>query len=79
MGVRHMDKNEQHNRIMQLINELAMKAIALPARERAAFVNAEIDAMKHDFRRAYAADAEMLALSLDFAENMREWGSGSPG
>jgi hypothetical protein len=69
-----MGKNEQHNRIMQLINELAMKAVALPARERTVFIDAEIDAMKRTYRRAYAADAAMLALSLDFAEKMREWG-----
>ena len=30
--------------------------------------------MKRNYRRAYSGDAEMLALSLDFAEKMREWG-----
>jgi hypothetical protein len=69
-----MDKNEQHDRLMQLIDELAMSACALPAGDRTAFVNSRIDSMKRNYRRAYSGDAEMLALSLDFAEKMREWG-----
>ena len=69
-----MDKNEQHDRLMQLIDELAMKASALPAGDRTAFVNSRIETMKRNYRRAYSGDAEMLALSLDFAEKMREWG-----
>ena len=63
-----MDKGERHDRILQLINELAMKAIELPAGDRTAFVNSRIDSMKRTYRRAYAADAAMLALALDFAE-----------
>jgi hypothetical protein len=69
-----MDQGEPHDRLMPLNTALAMKAIALPAGERAAFVDAEIAALKRTDRRADAAAPAMLALVLDFAEKMREWG-----
>jgi hypothetical protein len=69
-----MDKGEPHDRLMPLINALAIKAIALPAGERTAFVNSRIAAMKRTDRRAYAADAAVLALALYFAETIRERG-----
>jgi hypothetical protein len=74
-----MDNSEPQDRIIPLINALAANAFALPAGDRIAFVNSQIDAMTRTYRRAYAADGAMLGLALDFAEKMREWGCGSPG
>jgi hypothetical protein len=68
-----MDKAEQQQRILAIVNRLAMQAIGLPAAERRAFIDREIAVIKRDYERQYAADPKIKAGALEFADKLREW------
>ncbi len=68
-----MDKETQQRRLLNLVKTITTRALALPSREREAFIDIEITNFRQTSADAYRAHPAAKAAALELADRMREW------
>jgi hypothetical protein len=59
-----MDKESQQRRLLNLVKTITTRAVALPAKDREAFVTGEIASFQQTSANLYQADPETHAAAL---------------
>jgi hypothetical protein len=68
-----MDQETQQRRLVNLAKTITTRALALPAKDRDAFIDVEIRVFRQASTSLYQADPETQAAVLDLADKMHGW------
>ena len=68
-----MDQETQQRRLVNLAKTITTRALALPSKDRDAFIDVEIRGFRQASTSLYQADPETQAAALDLADKMHGW------
>jgi hypothetical protein len=68
-----MDQETQQRRLLNLAKTITTRALALPAKDREAFIDVEIRSFRQTSTNLSQDDPEAQAAALDLADKMHGW------